>query len=62
MTVAEWISEFECLAEPEREVLIRYIRHSQKPWIPESFRQGMLEADLGELIEMKVALTQSPRR
>jgi hypothetical protein len=62
MTVAEWISEFESLPGPEREALIRYIRHSQKPWIPESFRQGMIEADLGQLIEMEVALTQSPRR
>jgi hypothetical protein len=60
MTVAEWISQFKALPEPEREVLLRYVRHSQKPWIPESFRRGMLEADLGELVEMDIALTQSP--
>jgi hypothetical protein len=60
MTATEWITHFERLPESERKALIQYILKLEKPWIPESFRRGMLQAELGEFVEMEIALTQSP--
>lgn len=56
----EVIEQFKALSATERKQVALFILKSEKCWIPESFHQGMLEADRGELVDMEVALWQPP--
>jgi len=60
MTAQECIENFKTLPDSERQIVALYVLRMDKPWIPESFRQGMLEADLGCLVDMDDSLNQPP--
>ena len=55
MNASEIIEQFKALPEPERKQVALFVLKSDKSWIPDSFRQGMLEAERGELVDMDIA-------
>ncbi|HZO84455.1 MAG TPA: hypothetical protein VFC26_04535 [Verrucomicrobiae bacterium] len=60
MSASEIIEQFKALPEPERKQVALFVLKSDKSWIPDSFRQGMLEAERGELVDMEIALHEAP--
>jgi hypothetical protein len=60
MTAHEVIEQIKTLPEAERKQVALFVLKSDKSWIPESFRQGMREADRGEFVDMEVALHEKP--
>ena len=60
MSASEIIEQFKALPETERKQVALFVLKSDKSWIPDSFRQGMLEAERGELVDMEIALHQPP--
>ena len=60
MSASEIIEQFKALPEVERKQVAPFALKSDKSWIPDSFRQGMLEADRGELVDMEIALRETP--
>ena len=60
MSASEIIEQIKALPESERREVALYVLKSDKSWIPNSFRQGMLEADRGELVDMEIALREAP--
>jgi hypothetical protein len=60
MTSSEIIEQFKALPEMERRMVARFILQHDTFWIPDSFREGMTEADRNELIDMETALHSAP--
>ena len=60
MTAHEVIEHIKTLPETERKQVALFVLKSDKSWIPESFRQGMLEAERGEFVDMEIALHEKP--
>jgi hypothetical protein len=60
MTAQDVIEQVKVLPETERRQVALFILKSDKSWIPESFRQGMLEAERGEFVDMEIALHEKP--
>ncbi len=60
MTATEIIKEFQALPLEERRNVATFILTEDKSWIPDSFRQGMAEADAGQFIDMDLALNGKP--
>jgi len=60
MTATEIIKEFQALPLEERRNVATFILTEDKSWIPDSFRQGMAEADAGQFIDMDLALNDKP--
>jgi predicted transcriptional regulator len=60
MTATDVIEQIKALPEAERKQVALFVLKSDKSWIPDSFRQGMLEAERGEFVDMEVALHEKP--
>ena len=60
MTATEIIKEFQALPVEDRRSVATFILTEDKSWIPDSFRQGMAEADAGRLFDMELALNDKP--
>ena len=62
VTATEVIEPFKSLPPEERGRVTRYILREDKSWIPDSFRQGMAEAEAGILFDRETALRDEPPR
>lgn len=60
MTAIEMIKEFKALPLEERRSVATFILTEDKSWIPDSFRQGMAEADAGKIFDMDMVLNDKP--
>jgi hypothetical protein len=60
MTASEIIKEFKALPPEERRSVATFILTEDKSWIPDSFRQGMAEADVGKVFDMDMVLNDKP--
>lgn len=60
MTATEVIEQFKALPVAERGRVATFILQEDKSWIPDSFRQGMAEAEAGRLFDMESALNDKP--
>lgn len=60
MTANQLIEEFKALPESERKQVAVYVLTADKSWIPDSFREGMQEAEEGQLVDMEIALHEKP--
>ncbi len=56
MSAIELLHEIEALPTPQKIWLIEKLGHLAEAEIPETFRQGMAEAERGELYDMDAAL------
>jgi predicted transcriptional regulator len=60
MTASEIIKEFQALPQEERRSVATFILTEDKSWIPDSFRQGMAEAEAGKLFDIDMVLNDKP--
>jgi predicted transcriptional regulator len=60
MTASEIIKEFKALPQEDRRSVATFILTEDKSWIPDSFREGMAEADAGRLFDMDAVLNDKP--
>lgn len=56
MSATEIIEQFKALPASERAQVARFVVENDNSWIPESFKQGMAEAEAGELVDLDNAL------
>ena len=57
MSVSELIERFEALPATERAQVAKFVVENDDSWIPESFKQGMADAEAVELVDLDEALS-----
>jgi predicted transcriptional regulator len=60
MSAAEVLAEFKKLPPEERKQVAETIVLEDESWIPESFRQGMADIEAGRVVDLNVALSETP--
>jgi predicted transcriptional regulator len=58
VSATEIIEQFKALPAKERAEVARFIVENDDSWIPESFKQGMADAEAGRLVDLDTALNQ----
>jgi predicted transcriptional regulator len=56
VSATEIIEQFKALPASERAQVARFVVENDDSWIPESFKQGMADAEAGELVDLDTAL------
>ena len=60
MTAQAVIKQFKALPPEERAEVAKFVVESDDSWIPESFKQGMADAEAGRFAEMDAILNDAP--
>ncbi|MEO5722189.1 MAG: hypothetical protein ABIR71_12050 [Chthoniobacterales bacterium] len=60
MSAAELIAQFKSLPAGERAQVAKFVVENDDSWIPESFREGMADADAGRCVDLETALSEPP--
>jgi predicted transcriptional regulator len=58
VSATEIIEQFKALPASERAQVARFVVENDDSWIPESFKQGMADADAGDLVDLDTALNE----
>ena len=58
MSATEVIEQFKALPASERAQVAKFVVENDDSWIPESFRQGMADAETGRLVDLDMALNE----
>jgi predicted transcriptional regulator len=58
MSVSELIEQFKALPAKERAQVAKFVVENDDSWIPESFKQGMADAEAGRLVDLDTALNE----
>jgi predicted transcriptional regulator len=58
VNATEIIEQFKALPASERAQVARFVVENDDSWIPETFEQGMAEAEAGELVDLDTALNE----
>ena len=58
VSATEIIEQFKALPAKERAEVARFIVENDDSWIPESFKQGMADAEAGRLVDLDTALNE----
>jgi predicted transcriptional regulator len=58
MSVSELIEQFKALPAKERAQVAKFVVENDDSWIPESFKQGMADAEAGHLVDLDTALNE----
>ena len=58
MSATEIIEQFKALPDSERAQVAKFIVEHDDSWIPESFKQGMADAEAGRLVDLDTALNE----
>jgi predicted transcriptional regulator len=58
VSATEIIEQFKALPANERAQVARFVVENDDSWIPESFKQGMADAEAGELVDLDTALDE----
>lgn len=58
MSAAELIAQFKSLPPSEKAQVAKFVVENDDSWIPESFREGMAEAEAGRFIDLDTALNE----
>ena len=53
MSATEIIEQFKGLPASERAQVTKYVVEHDDSWIPESFKQGMADAEVGRFVDME---------
>jgi hypothetical protein len=56
MSATDVIEQFKALPASERAQVARFVGENDDSWIPESFKQGMADAEAGQLVDLDIAL------
>ena len=57
MSATEIIEQIKGLPANERAQVTKFIVEQDDSWIPESFKQGMADANAGRFVDMEMVLT-----
>ena len=60
MSATEIIEQFKELPANERAQVTKYIVEHDDSWIPESFKQGIADAEAGRFVDMETVLSGAP--
>ena len=58
MSAQEIIEQIKVLPASERAEVIKFVVENDDSWIPESFKQGMADAEAGRLVDLDAALNE----
>ena len=58
MSATEIIEQFKALPASERAQVAKFVVENDDSWIPESFKQGMADAEAGRLVDLDMALNE----
>jgi predicted transcriptional regulator len=58
MSATEVIEQYKALPASERAVVTKFVVEYDDSWIPESFKQGMADAEAGRLVDLDTALNE----
>ena len=61
MSATELIEQFKALPPTERAQVAKFVVENDDSWIPESFQQGMADAEAGRFVDLDTALTEPIR-
>jgi len=56
MSAAEIIKHFKALPANERAQVAKFVVENDDSWIPESFKEGMADAEAGRFVDLDTAL------
>jgi predicted transcriptional regulator len=57
VSATELIEQFKALPAKERAQVAKFVVENDDSWIPESFKQGMADAEAGRFVDMETILT-----
>jgi predicted transcriptional regulator len=57
MRASELIEQFKALPAQERAQAAKFVVENDDSWIPESFKQGMADAEAGRFVDLDSALS-----
>ena len=57
MSALELIEQFKALPAKERAQVAKFVVENDDSWIPESFKQGMADAEAGRFADMDTVLS-----
>ena len=57
MSASELIEQFKALPAKERAQVAKFVVENDDSWIPESFKQGMADAEAGRFADMDTVLS-----
>ena len=58
MSAREIIEQIKVLPASERAQVVKFVVENDDSWIPESFQQGMADAEAGRLVDLDTALNE----
>jgi predicted transcriptional regulator len=58
MSATELIEQFQALPASERAQVAKFVVENDDSWIPESFKQGMADAEAGQFVDLDTALNE----
>ena len=58
MSATEVIEQFQALPASERAQVAKFVVENDDSWIPESFKQGMADAEAGRFVDLDMALNE----
>ena len=58
MSATEVIEQFQALPASERAQVAKFVVENDDSWIPESFKQGMADAEAGRFVDLDTALNK----
>jgi predicted transcriptional regulator len=58
VSAQEIIEQIKVLPVADRAQVVKYVVENDDSWIPESFKQGMADADAGRLVDLDTALNE----
>ncbi|MEO6035926.1 MAG: hypothetical protein ABIQ35_11775 [Verrucomicrobiota bacterium] len=64
MSAQQVIEEFKHLPPAERAQVAKFVMEQDDSWVPESFKQGMADAEAGRFVDMETVLSgaKPPKR
>jgi predicted transcriptional regulator len=57
MSASELVEQFKALPAAERAQVAKFVVENDDSWIPDSFRQGMADAEAGRFVDLDEALS-----
>jgi len=58
VSASELIEQFKALPPKERAQVAKFVVENDDSWIPESFKQGMADAEAGRFVDLDTALNE----
>jgi hypothetical protein len=58
MSATEIIEQFKALPASERAQVAKFVVENDDSWIPESFKQGIADAEAGRFVDLDTALNE----